>query len=110
MLRRQTSPLTGSRQVLQLLKQLGLDYERKQHDGDYTLYDPLRGRKRGCAQSFWLRHEADLPYILKEAHDRYRELMKKVHPDVGGDQKVAASVNMAYQRIEHLFRKKGVVL
>lgn len=56
--------------------------------------------------AFWGRHEPS--ELALEVKEKYRERMFLVHPDHGGNAEEAKVVNLAYERIKRILRKKGV--
>lgn len=60
--------------------------------------------------SFWLANEAELEWILRDAHRAWREKIKIVHTDRGGTQQAAAALNAIWQRIQKAFLWHGVAL
>lgn len=61
-------------------------------------------------KNFWLEHEGELEWLLRDAHHRWRDEIKKVHGDYGGSHEAAVVLNALFDRIKSLFRNKGVTL
>lgn len=88
--------INGGR-ICQLLVAVGLP-KREVYRGERTL------------GAFWQREEPRLLEWLDRAHKAYRKRMRSLHPDLSGDNESATRLNVAWERIEHLFRKHGVEL
>lgn len=59
-------------------------------------------------RSFWARN--DLMRQLEDAQDGYRDLMKLVHPDKGGDAEKFRKVRRLWKNVEYQFKKHCVEL
>jgi curved DNA-binding protein CbpA len=46
---------------------------------------------------------------LDELHRKYREIMKKIHPDIGGDPSLAVEVNIAYDHLSNICKSFQIV-
>ncbi len=47
---------------------------------------------------------------LRLARDHWKRLLAEVHPDRGGDTSCAAMLNAAWDRLQKLFKAKGITL
>lgn len=86
------------RNVISCLEALGVQHRRR------------HGERSLRKASFWVRNEANLNAILFDAKQLYRKLVAKLHPDRGGCEEQCRRLNQIWQRIELLFRRKGITL
>lgn len=87
--------------VQKLLARLGVSRHK--------LYRRERDHVRlGC---FWQRPESVLLEFLQTARSRWKTLLKEHHPDkTGGSLREAAELNVAWERVKKLFKRRGLTL
>lgn len=88
-------------QVQMLLSRLGIPRRK------------LYGQKRENIRLgyFWRRSESDLLECLETARNRWKKLIKEHHPDkTGGSLREAAELNIAWERVKKLFKRRGLTL
>ncbi len=61
-------------------------------------------------RSFWLVNDGALEWILKDAHDQWRNKIKVAHTDRGGTHEEAAMWNGIWDRVKNIFASKSVAL
>lgn len=88
------------RQTVTLLEELGVNCHPK-HNRVKRLYEP---------RSFWCRFESQLNFILYDAWRKYRERLKLVHPDNGGQVDKCVRLNRVWGQVKTNFAKHGVTL
>jgi hypothetical protein len=86
--------------IQQLLLLIGMPRQR--------LY--VRNNKQRLIGTFWNRCGQQLETVLHDARVYYLDGIKKVHPDHGGSARRAATLNVAWQRIQKLFAQRGARL
>ena len=85
------------RTALELLRLLGLNFTCKT-------------RSAANRDGFWLREEHRLHDILWDARKLWLKLMKKYHPDKGGNNRIAERLNVIWSRLKSIFARKGITL
>lgn len=58
--------------------------------------------------SFWTRR--DLQHQLYEARTKYRQLLRRVHPDKGGDAETFCEVKRLWRNVQNRFKRQGYKL
>lgn len=67
--------------------------------------------RRTARGSWWLRHAAELEWLLKDLHAAYQKAVQRAHPDKpGGSHEAAVQVNYAWEKVRRLFAQRGVTL
>ena len=93
-----------------LLTIIGYDH-KEAYSQDWRTYGPCRPPETShIGRNFWGEHEGELHEVGWELHQRYRQTIKRVHPDITHDTEEAVRVNLAYAKIRKLFALRGVRL
>ena len=102
----------GNDSIAALLLQLGIEVRKPRRNigAPCDKSDCPRRLARPGHVPIWHRDMHDIRDILKRARAVYRERVKHLHPDHGGEAQQMAALNGIWERIQKIFARHGCTL